>query len=316
MSGSGERTIKEWMDGFQRLYGSVDKRRTPEQIWIATMAHCSTIGESIRRFHFKNLATSCAHTFCWICSFVNRCNTADDYPVFQLDGFLSDWVSTKYPGCCGHCTDSPCSCKPKEMDEKEDKVGRFHALRKMKSEHADWNDFTVSTWQEVFDRTFSQRVHVQSLESVGFHLLEEVGECARAVRALSQLRLSEGIEGLERSFIEELASCDSLLDYYEKYEFGIGAPRPGEDGFTEYFTSEEVEVVRSRIVHAKYDMVAEMADTFSWFCSTLNKVSQIASNIPKELPTLDKHLESIYLSEGELVCPTCKEEECRCFFCF
>lgn len=315
MPESSERTIKEWMDSFQGLYESVDRRRTPEQIWIATMAHGSTIGESIRRFHFSNLATSCAHTFCWICSFVNRCNTAGDYLIIQLEGSLSDWVSTKYPQCCGLCRGSPCRCKAREMDEKEDKVATYKELReKKKNLHANWDAFTVSEWQKTFDVIYGERIHLQSLESIGFHLLEEVGECAKAIRSLSQLRISGKLEGVGEDFLQELTTVDNLLELYLKYESEIGMPRQGDDDFRKFFTSEDIEVIKSRIVHAKMDMVAEMGDTFSWFCSILNRASQIASSMPAEWFPLDKHLESIYASDGKFICPTCEAEECNCVF--
>ena len=68
----GSKTITEWMGVFSQLYSEPDSKRTPEQLWIAVMAHSSSIGEEIRKVHFPRLLKFAAHAFCWLCSFVNR----------------------------------------------------------------------------------------------------------------------------------------------------------------------------------------------------------------------------------------------------
>ena len=77
------RKIKDWMTIFSDIYSEADADRSPEQIWIAIMAHTSSIGESIRTVSFERLLNSAAHTFCWLCSFVNKCNTLEN-DIFSL----------------------------------------------------------------------------------------------------------------------------------------------------------------------------------------------------------------------------------------
>ncbi len=110
-----ERTINDWVEVFHKLYEVPDSKRPPHEIWIGAVAHFSTMGEAIRRFHFDALLNAATHGLCWMCSFLLRCKR-DDAGVFRLSEDFSDLVALKYPGVCGHCRESPCHCKPVAMD--------------------------------------------------------------------------------------------------------------------------------------------------------------------------------------------------------
>lgn len=318
MTKEPDRTIKEWMTGFQSLYGEADKNRSPEQIWIATMAHCSATGEAIRRFHFADLIDSMAHSFCWICSFVNKCNILPKDNVFSYEGCLSDMVSAKYPGVCGHCKGDPCTCKPKDMDSKKDKAGKYRWLYDNKKRDFRHEEKEIYDWLKIFDRLYDQQIHVQSFESIGFHFLEEAGECARAIRALGQLvGAVNKIEGIHTKFIEQLTRYEGLLEQYETYHKEIPIPKPNDDNFKEFSTSKDPADIKSNIVHSKMDMIIEMADTFSWFCSIINKAKAIAQNTCDDPISLDleNKLNEIYLDDKNIFrCPNCKMKKCECAF--
>ena len=72
------RKVKEWCQELEKLYGQADNNRRPEDLWIATMGHCSAVGEGIRRVSYSDLINSAAHAFCWMCSYVNLFNKTDD----------------------------------------------------------------------------------------------------------------------------------------------------------------------------------------------------------------------------------------------
>lgn len=318
MTKEPDRAINEWMKGFQTLYGEADKNRSPEQIWIATMAHCSATGEAIRRFNFADLIDSMAHSFCWICSFVNKCNILPKDNVFSYEGCLSDMVSAKYPGVCGHCKGDPCICKPKDMDSKKDKAGKYRWLYDNKKRTFKHEKQKISDWLKIFDRLYDQQIHVQSFESIGFHFLEEAGECAKAIRALGQLVDSPNqINDIDSKFTRQLIKYEDLLNQYEIYDKKAQIPKPTDKTFTAFSMSDNSESIKSRIVHAKMDMIIEIADTFSWFCSIINKAKTIAKNTcddPISL-NLENKLKEIYLDDKNIfICPNCKKKKCECAF--
>ncbi len=253
-------TVKEWQSIFAELYLETDKNRRPEQIWIAIMAHASQMGESIRTFKFFELIKSAAHTFCWLCSFINRCNTEDD-PVFALDESLSGIVSLKYPLICGHCKGNECKCDPISMDKAKDKAARYTELfEKRKGILTSVEDYTIEQWRKTFRDIFGGRMHILTLETIGFHFLEEAGEAAVGVRKLSQLRkiLDAGVDGIDNDFLRKLSKVSSAVEYYKIHK-----------GTGQNYISKDPGDLKSRLVEAKMDLIVEIGDTFSWFCSVV-----------------------------------------------
>jgi hypothetical protein len=315
MEKTGEKTISQWMGIFNELYEAADSQRQPEQIWIAVMAHSSCIGESIRRFSFDTLMYSAAHYFCWLCSFINRCNRMPT-DVFSLNECLSGIVSLKYPLACGHCRQNPCCCDAATMDKIANKSAHYELLAaKRAGMILSAKEYPMRLWLEAYKSIYGGRVHIVTLESIGFHFLEEVGEAAVAVRQLSQLRTlaDAGIEGINTSLLDELKTVDEIVKHYQ------GHPKPKADP-KDIYTSHDPEVLKWRLISAKMDMIVEIGDTFSWFCAILNKLEEIAGTIyepPNQLrhPTIEKVLLSEYITaSGKARCPTCQNNPCSCAF--
>jgi hypothetical protein len=300
------RTISDWTKVFHDLYSSADLKRSPEQIWVGTMAYCSQIGEAIRRVDFLDLLKYAAHAFCWMCSYVNKCNQLKD-DIFSFNDCLSGMVSLKYPLKCGHCKSSPCKCSPEEMDRIEDKAAHYEALLKERRK-TNFKIFTISQWQETFREIYSGKVHILTLDGVGFHFLEEAGEEALAVRMLSQLRrvVDEGIKGVDKGFFNKVSTVEGIVENYKRTK-----------KVKINYTSKDPKMLQARIVDAKMRIVIEAADTFSWFCSILNKLQSISEENQINLNSLEKTLEEEYFDEkGNVRCPTCKKNPCSCiFFC-
>jgi len=162
------------------------------------------------------------------------------------------------------------------------------------------------------------------METIGFHLLEEAGEEARAVRQLVEFRgvLSHDIEGISQSFLELLSGAPGLIQEYEKSanEMKELKKKPsGEDAFAAIRNNEsDPRVIRARLVRAKMRFVTEIADTFSWFCSVLLKARKTFadSEILKEysgFDLLEAKLREVY-GYPELTCYQCGETTCACIF--
>lgn len=301
------RSIKDWMGIFSGIYSKVDAQRTPEQIWVAVTAHSSSIGESIRRYAFSELLKYAAHTFCWLCSFVNKCNQVKD-DVFSCTETVCGMVSLKYPFKCGHCRKDYCSCDPIEMDTQIDKSAKYERLVQDRQDVLlSVEGFSITDWKRKFQDIFGHRIHLLAFENIGFHFLEEVGEVAVAVRKLSQLKnvLYDGIEGIRIEFLKELTTVEGIVENYKTYYVS---------GDTDY-TSRDTNMIKWRMVDAKMALVIEIADTFSWFCAILNKLDSILKGCGFPFSTLEEKLCEVYIDDkGNARCPTCKKEQCECIF--
>lgn len=311
-----EMKIKDWMELFKELYSQADSKRMPEQMWIAVMAHTSSIGESIRKFAFESLLNSAAHTFCWLCSFVNKCNTLQD-DIFSITESLCGIVSLKYPLACGLCQNNPCTCDPVRMEGEKDKSALYSQLfDKRERILASFEGYSIEDCCKAFKDIYGGRIHIQTLESIGFHFLEEIGEASVCIRKLSQLRkiTDDSSTEIDVAFLRQLSTVEGIVKKYVDI-------KPPKDKDIDY-ASTEPSMLRARVVEAKMGMVVEIGDSFSWFCSILNKLDSISRSIydhPEEhseiLKPLERVLKNEYLdSAGRAICPSCKSNPCKCVF--
>ncbi|MDH3890516.1 MAG: hypothetical protein OEV49_05480 [candidate division Zixibacteria bacterium] len=290
------------------------------------MAHVSTVGEAIRRTNYRDLVQSAAHAFCWMCCYVGKCSNGSDH-LFKISDNLSDIVALKFPGECGHCIKSPCRCSPEEMDEDEDKDAKYPQLLERKKNNS-YKDRSIDNWLFDFWKIYSGQIHLQTLESVGFHLLEEAGEEAKAVRNLIQFRgiLEANITGVDEAYLKHISSIEGLVTEYsttmselkERYD----KPRTKDAMKDIDLTSNDPLLIRSRIVKAKMDFVVELADTFSWLCAVQLKLFEILTHekIDDSVVT-EFHIEEVLKDRYEsstveqpMKCYACEHESCECLF--
>ncbi len=255
------RKVQEWCTEFAELYHEVDKQRSPEELWIATMAHCSAMGEGIRRANYSEIVESAAHAFCWMCSYVNLCNNTNDL-IFRFDHSLCDMVYLKFPKQCGYCETVPCSCNPAKMDAKKDKSAKYERLYNIAKRDMPIN-YSLSDWMEaVFKELYGGRIHMMTLESIGFHFLEEAGEEMMAVRQLIQFRnvLGANIDGIDESFLRKIFSMSELISEYKKClnDPTLKKDPSGNKPIIDYTSLNPVQI-KTRIVNAKMDFVIELA---------------------------------------------------------
>jgi len=318
------RKIWKWMEIFKDLYAQSDSRRTPEQMWIAVMAHSSQIGESIRKFAFDDLLYYAAHTFCWLCSFVNKCNSLHD-DIFSIKETLSGIVSLKYPKVCGLCKNSICECDPVKVEEPKNKAADYKELLCLRKEILkSFEDYDIANFQKIFGRIYGGRIHIQTIDNIGFHFLEEIGEAAVYIRKLSQLRtISDDCStGIDLAYLNELLTVENIVDnYYNYYDLIQQINSTSREERMRAATIREPRMLKARVVEAKMGLVVEIADSFSWFCSVLNKLRSMSESIrnkPEDkilLQSLEEKLNDEYInSDDKPRCPTCKKNPCECVF--
>lgn len=312
------RLIAEWTKEFESLYGKKDKERTPEELWVATMGHCSHMGEAIRRTNYVELLKAACHVFCWMCSYVSRCNKIENDPVFKINAQLSEIVGFKYPQRCGHCEGTECQCRPVEMDQKKDKAGKYRDLFEVWKDQR-FENYDINRWLKMFWKIYSGQIHLQTLESIGFHLLEEAGEAAVAIRKLMQLRgvLDKGIQGINLNLFEKITSIEGVVEEYYNCMTKLKDSPNGRTKSEIIYTLDDPLHIKARIVDAKMGQFIELADTFSWYCAILIKLNEIMSNASVDLKeyNIEVYLQREYGEKGSVLkCPTCLKTECACLF--
>lgn len=330
-------TIVKWTEKFKELYKETDKLRKSEEFWNAVLAHLSCIGEAIRKNHYPELLKAAASAFCWMCSFVSKCNDSDD--IFKVHNSLPEIVGLKFPTVCGHCEHKPCICDPATIEATPDKSAKYGNLYKQgRDKHIVWNEYSLSDWLGVFHDIYGGRIHLQTMESLGFHLLEEAGEEAMAVRNLIQFRgiLEQRIEGIDSEFLEKISKIDGLVEEYEstlkalKHKTGKSSDKEALKGIA--YDSRDPVFIKTRVVKAKMDQIIELADTFSWFCATLLKLSYNIESLQHDENDIVKtgikraQLEVLHIEETlherysykgttePLTCYACKSTPCKCLF--
>jgi hypothetical protein len=314
-SGIKPRTIKEWCEGFDKLYSKSDRQRSSEELWIATMAHCSDMGVGIRKNNYNEIINSATHVFCWMCSYINHCSKTKDL-IFNFKDSLCDIVFLKFPGECGYCNKIPCQCNPDEMDETKNKVAKYENLYSKAKPYMPVTH-SLGDWMDKFRHFFGGRIHMMTLESIGFHFLEEAGEEMVDVRQLIQLRnvLNANIKGIDNTFLQKITTIEGLIQEYSNCisDSRLSKNKKGKPDID--YSSKDAVHIKARIVIAKMDFVIELADTFSWFCAILIKLQNIAKcNDIKDFD-LERKLQEIYGKKGEdLRCSTCKKTVCDCVF--
>lgn len=306
--------ISLWASALDKLYEGPDSRRSPEEIWIAAMAHCSSIGEAIRKSDFVELMSFAVRAFGWMLSFSVKCSKTPDL-LFRCENSFCQMVFLKFPNCCGHCTKNTCTCDSIDMEKNKDKAGKYKTL------YEDWKriqrsgplEYTINDWLETFKRIYAGRIHLQTLETLGFHFLEEAGEQAMAIRKIMQLRgvLHNGKGIIAEETLRKLVTIPAIADEYIRLGTGQKGGKPQFDP-----TSKAEKDIHARLVAAKMDLIVELADTFSFFCSILIKLGSVIIGPDKSFnANLEEAMISMYGKPDEgLICPVCDKDACECVF--
>jgi hypothetical protein len=278
------------------------------------MAHCSSIGEAIRKSDFVELMGFAARAFSWMLSFSMKCSKTDDL-LFRCENTFCEMVYLKFPDLCGHCTSNRCECNPIDIEAKKDKAGKYTKLYEKwtRDERTKGIQYKIDDWLEIFTGIYGGRIHLQTLETLGFHFLEEVGEEAFAVRKLIQLRgvLRNTSDIINEANLQKLVTIPSIASEYIR--LGKGQP----DGKPPFIlNSKEEKDIYNRIVDAKMDLIVELADLFSFFCSILIKLGKVTIESNKVFPAdLEQALIDTYgKPDSTLVCPVCGKDACECTF--
>jgi hypothetical protein len=291
-------TPNEWADKFWSLYSNLNNLRRPSDIWLSVVKNTSEIAEGLRKAEYQETRRAMAHTFCWICAFYNKIvkNKSEDF-YFETDLSLAKFIGFKYPNVCGRCTYNACTCGLTNVDQEGHSLFKPRLIKLRKSFFARCDDYTLNEFGEMFCDLFSNSIYRLTIETIAFHLMEEVGETARCVRKLTEIGIDK-----QKSPTRQIPSCeiyeqDLLKQDYMKHNVCI-------------------------------NLVEEIADTISFLFALSVKLSLIESGVtvkegkPDFITRLDSakgYLTTALAEEygdphkpGEIRCPDCGKNPCEC----
>ena len=216
MNNAKEVTLDDYIDDIRIVWNRLDAERSVYDTWLHTVNHAASCGEAVRRGHYRKLLDELADTVMWFLTFVGklqhppkeRCIRIEEERLFYTPASLTDLVWRKYPYICPVCffrlyqtveedelLGRKCDCllHPREVEtrnellslDEEEKLGekerqsrrdRVEAL----NSYAIWNKSSqvsqVGNLQNMFEQIYQPNIESSSLESIAFHLLEEIGE--------------------------------------------------------------------------------------------------------------------------------------------
>lgn len=202
-------------------------------MWLHLVENASKVGEATRKNEWGEACKELSHVFCWLCSFAAKCRDRDSSnnidEVFLLDKPLSEIVWWKYPNACWKCGASPCSCSINRIEIEAKPEKRVEITRRITWLRVQKHLMpgSLDQWVDMFTTIYENAHYGYPIEYVCFHFLEEVGEVARAILALSQFIGKElGEEETKKlkeereKFEEELADVFSwIASFMSKLRF-------------------------------------------------------------------------------------------------
>jgi len=209
-------TLDQWKDDFWDIYSRLDKMQDIHQVWSRAYEDATKVGEAIREDKIEDCLKYLAHTFCRIAIFVAKIgkdqSVAENFRSIKEFKEFSKVVWYKYPQICPHCLQATCTC-PSLIEKPESE----QVKEKLKEKREKLNPpETVDQWQAMFETIYDKAHFVKSLDELGFHLLEEMGEVQTAIRQIATWekdgkQLKKWQEDLTKEVADTVSFCFSIV---------------------------------------------------------------------------------------------------------
>ncbi|MGD0028766.1 MAG: hypothetical protein ABSC91_07485 [Candidatus Bathyarchaeia archaeon] len=209
----GVLSVDEYVDIVRDVWIHVHSRRTVDDYALHVLDHASKLGEAIRRDDADLILKETAETANWLFGFVAKLRDVKTglEDRFNISVEFSHMIWHKYPNICPHCFQrlfissggqKPTKnalkglkgkCKYCLADypkvEKRATEGKYEELkqssdrelRNYAQENLGEIPKTLKEMEAMFHSIYQSNTALSTLESIGFHILEETGEMGRAV---------------------------------------------------------------------------------------------------------------------------------------
>ena len=209
-------TLDDWIHDIRIVWTRPDAKRSVYDALLHTVNHASKLGEQVRRGEFSNVLNEVGDTVMWFLTFVgklqqqvrNRPKNSREERLFHVPLQLTEIGWNKYPYVCHACFSRlykegrqneswkrKCDCllTPRLVESRsdEEKSKTATALQEFAAQHIADRVSKLHEWEAMFDFIYEANYENLSLESIAFHLLEEVGEVSDALLRLYTYNLKK-----------------------------------------------------------------------------------------------------------------------------
>lgn len=295
-----------------------------------------------------NVYTQLARLFCRISAFIGRHIYDSESPLHHdpitelmrlkpLDDYIGGeeryekWILWKYPYACPTCGNCPCVCaayrdimedrnNPRYDDFWAKNVEQFVTKKNTYRQNdtgpnekvIELCNSTIDDWVNMFYDIYGSGHIDMSLESIGFHFLEEIGEVSDGILCLNELFKHKERIGVYRQSKMDLHQkiLERAIEdpQYEKFkqEYREKCPSGGEKIASEFAFRRLLEINISLTKE-------ELADVFSWMCAILNKIRAANKywNPEGQSLTISEALHQRYrTADGRVGCSYCSRAIC------
>jgi len=263
-----------------------------EIIWLHVIEEISELAEALREMNLGLIYQNIASAFSWFCVFINELRQTEDnfikvildtinkaigrvssegdknikVTILQkVERYYADvMVFLKYPGCCPLCGRTEfCNCLGMLESECERAKGEVDTLVERKIKHMFRREqdlrvpLSLYEWQEMFAKIYGRLDRILSIDQIAFHLMEETGEVARALRYLREHNSTETERVAKiRELQKELADMfDWLIALLIKLNFLLGKEATLGDAISRTFGNRLSDAIKTLIQH--YEMKSE-----------------------------------------------------------
>ncbi|MBS3176804.1 hypothetical protein J4457_06240 [Candidatus Woesearchaeota archaeon] len=181
-------SLDEWVEMFVGIYGSGNESTSDSDLWLHVVEEVGELAEGLRKIDGSDdeFLENIADTFAWMCAFAER------YGSFE------DMVWEKYPSACFYCVQEiDCVCPVDKKDEE-----------KLKNLSTTERPSNLYGWQNMLNRVYGKANQERTLEEIGFHLFEEIGEVAKALR-------KKDPEEIRNELADSFAWLAALINRYD-----------------------------------------------------------------------------------------------------
>jgi len=194
-----------------------DVQRPVFDVWCHVLDHAARLGEALRRELYDDAGHEVGRVAVWLISFVAKLrdeNKTGHGRLFHITAPLSHMIWNKYPRCCHTCYGygivlprhrgesvpdwngqlQRCDCllrladvearSEQLTDEQKEWIKRERREYAKKTMPTSPEAFGLDELEKMFCDIFQPAIFAQSVESIGFHFLEEIGEVSEAMTKL------------------------------------------------------------------------------------------------------------------------------------
>lgn len=283
----GTLSVEDYVNIVRNTWKGIHSQRTTLDYCLHVLDHASKLGEAIRKDDANLVLKETAETANWLFGFVAKLNDnkVDWEDSFNISTNLYRMIWDKYPDLCPHCfqriyklgngkitnkeiedkvkprckyclADYP-TVEQRTEDKKYPEIKKLSEkeLRKYAKKTAKNIPQTFKNMENMFHRIYKANTSIATIESIGFHILEETGEMGRAVIDIYTIKSSgEPLEDKQHDLCDEIAEvfgwlCSLTLkvqdgakvfDKYRRRLFSYVLPNANQDMLSGYVGLEQI----------------------------------------------------------------------------